>query len=224
MELSEIYFSQGAAVSLVLMGFVCLFGLQKSIGYSKALSILSVLGLFALLLEYTSIHTGFPYGYFLYSNKLGFKLLDTVPWTVFLGWTPLVIGCVGLSERVSSSFWMRIFLSTFFLVLIDLVFDPVAVALGFWSWIHPGAYFGVPAVNFLGWVFSGFFASFFTLQILKGRVLSPITIIPCLLLLCTSVVLAVIFHFWFPLCLGLSLLFLFVFLQSPFSKKITNRW
>ncbi len=215
------YFSQGAAWSLVAMGVVCLWGLQKTIGYLRALMLLTVLGLCALVFEYTSIHTGFPYGYFLYSNKLGFKLLETVPWTVFLGWTPLVIGSVALSQRVCDSRWLRILVATFFLVLIDFVFDPVAVALGFWSWNHPGAYFGVPLVNFFGWIFSGLLGSWFTVHTVRQTVLSRVAIIPCLLLLCTSIICALVFHFWIPFFLGSILLFLFVFLQTSFSKKIT---
>ena len=30
--------------------------------------------------------------------------------------------------------------------------DPVAAGpLGYWSWVHAGAYYGIPASNFLGW-------------------------------------------------------------------------
>ncbi|MBP7061989.1 carotenoid biosynthesis protein [Patescibacteria group bacterium] len=32
-----------------------------------------------------------PYGCFEYGNVLGSKILETVPWTVFVGWTPLII-------------------------------------------------------------------------------------------------------------------------------------
>ena len=40
-------------------------------------------------------------------------------------------------------------------VVCDLVLDPAAVSLGFWAWDEPGWYYGVPLVNFLGWVASG---------------------------------------------------------------------
>lgn len=36
-----------------------------------------------------------------------------------------------------------------------MVLDPAAVSLGFWSWSEPGMYYGVPLVNFVGWVLSG---------------------------------------------------------------------
>jgi uncharacterized membrane protein len=33
----------------------------------------------------------------------------------------------------------------------DLALDPIAVSLGLWTWESPGAYFGIPGLNFLGW-------------------------------------------------------------------------
>ncbi len=40
------------------------------------------------------------------------------------------------------------------LVGLDLLLDPAAVALGFWSYAAGGAYYGVPLTNVLGWVLS----------------------------------------------------------------------
>ena len=36
-------------------------------------------------------------------------------------------------------------------VACDLALDPVAVAVGLWTWESPGVYFGIPALNFAGW-------------------------------------------------------------------------
>jgi bisanhydrobacterioruberin hydratase len=40
-------------------------------------------------------------------------------------------------------------------VAIDLVLDPAAVNLGLWGWENPGFYYGVPLINFFGWLVSG---------------------------------------------------------------------
>lgn len=42
-----------------------------------------------------------------------------------------------------------------FLVLLDLILDPGAVALGFWAWDEAGPWYGVPWVNYAGWLQSG---------------------------------------------------------------------
>jgi putative membrane protein len=36
----------------------------------------------------------------------------------------------------------------------DVVLDPGAVALGFWTYLAGGAFYGVPLSNYLGWVLS----------------------------------------------------------------------
>jgi bisanhydrobacterioruberin hydratase len=43
------------------------------------------------------------------------------------------------------------------MVAIDLLIDPLAAnSLGYWRWIETGAYYGVPARNFLGWFLVSF--------------------------------------------------------------------
>jgi putative membrane protein len=42
-----------------------------------------------------------------------------------------------------------------FLVALDLILDPGAVALGFWAWDDPGPWYGVPWINYAGWLQSG---------------------------------------------------------------------
>jgi uncharacterized membrane protein len=49
----------------------------------------------------------------------------------------------------------RVFITAGMLVAIDLVLDPAAVSLGFWKYVHPGYWGGVPYTNFLGWMLSG---------------------------------------------------------------------
>ena len=46
------------------------------------------------------------------------------------------------------------------MVLLDLVLDPIAVDEKRWSWKKPGAYYGVPLLNFVGWLFTTFLILF----------------------------------------------------------------
>ena len=39
----------------------------------------------------------------------------------------------------------------FLLVVLDMVLDPIAVDEKRWSWELPGAYYGIPLLNFFGW-------------------------------------------------------------------------
>jgi putative membrane protein len=49
-----------------------------------------------------------------------------------------------------------------FAVSFDLWYDPVAVAMKWWTWTNPGPYYNVPTSNFIGWfVFAGLFCPAF---------------------------------------------------------------
>jgi putative membrane protein len=133
----------------------------------RALYFLILISLYATAIEATSVLTGFPYGFFEYSDVLGTKIADVVPWAVSFGWVPLVIGAGILISRATQNFWLRWFLGVVLLVSSDLVLDPGAVALEFWTWIPAGIYYTVPLVNYFGWLFSstiglGLFFYFFS--------------------------------------------------------------
>ena len=49
-----------------------------------------------------------------------------------------------------------LFLPSLLLVIIDLVFDPIAVDEKRWKWENPGSYYGVPILNFVGWFITAF--------------------------------------------------------------------
>lgn len=106
---------------------------------------LAVLAAYGFFFEAQSIFTGVPYGQFGYGTLLGPTLLG-VPLTLLFAYPPLVIGVM---HRFKS--WIV----PFMLVLVDLCFDPMAVSLGYWAWNTPGPYYGVPIVNFIGWLVSG---------------------------------------------------------------------
>jgi bisanhydrobacterioruberin hydratase len=122
-------------------------GLIAWIGWRRALIALSVLSIAAISFEALSITTGVPYGTFEYSSAIGYPLFGLVPWTVPFAWIPLVIA--------SSARWKGVISGALFLVLIDLLLDPLAVKLGFWTWDYPGRYYDIPFSNFVGWFITG---------------------------------------------------------------------
>jgi putative membrane protein len=105
--------------------------------------------------EYLGIHTCFPYGCFVYGDMLGAKLRDTVPWTIFVGWTPLIIGIYAIMRKYIQHSWLIVLIGAALLTLVDMVLDPGAVLLGFWMFDAGGWYYHVPWSNFFGWFLSG---------------------------------------------------------------------
>ena len=136
-----------SALAILLFSAPVVVGAIAWLGPRRGVALLAGLGVYALVFESVAIATGVPYGRFSYSEVLGPPLLGLAPPTVLLAWTPLILGSLAVTRRA----WQ----ATALLVVLDLVLDPAAVGLGFWSWTEPGAYYGVPVVNFLGWVVSG---------------------------------------------------------------------
>ncbi len=142
-------------ISLLFLAIPAYIGLAHSFGNVRTLYTWLVLGVLGITIETTSIATGIPYGSFSYNNPLGGLLFGYAPWALILAWPPLVIGAWVLAKKTTASRIATILVGTILLVCFDLVMDPGAVALGFWSFVHTGVYYAVPYTNFIGWVISG---------------------------------------------------------------------
>ena len=137
---------------------------------------LTVLVGYTYAVEYIGATTGWPYGEFSYDVSLGPMLLDTIPFALPLFFIPLVINSYLLSLLLfgERSLPVRIGIVSAAVVAVDLVLDPAAVALGFWSFAE-GGFYGVPPSNYSGWVMSAVVATVlielaFDRQALRARV------------------------------------------------------
>jgi hypothetical protein len=105
-------------------------------------------------------HTGFPFGHYFYTGHLGPKL-GQVPLLImpayfavgYVAWRLAHVLLGRFDERIAASDVVLIpVFAAFLMVMWDLCMDPVSSTVqGAWIWRDGGAYFGVPAVNFLGW-------------------------------------------------------------------------
>jgi putative membrane protein len=120
------------------------------------LGILFMVGLTGIIIEYVAIQTCFPYGCFVYTDYLWYKLWNTVPWTVLVAWTPLVLAIHEWLKQYKLKKYVLYTVGALLLVLLDLVVDPWAVSIQFriFEWSHP--YYDVPWTNFLGWIITGY--------------------------------------------------------------------
>ena len=123
----------------------------------KAVGALSALTLYAYLIEFVGIKTGFPYGEFAYEVPLGPMLFDSIPLGLPVFFLPLVLNsyllCLLLLGQRAQWALVRVPVVVAAVLAVDLVLDPAAVALGFWSY-GGGVYYGVPLSNYAGWVLS----------------------------------------------------------------------
>lgn len=130
------------------------------------------IGVFALLtiaisnaLENLSITTGFPFGWYHYSDALGPRIFH-VPVVIgfayfsvgYLAWTVSNTILDGADRGLRTLDWLMLpALSAFVMVGWDMSMDPLqSTVAGYWVWPHGGGYFGVPLSNFLGWYLTVF--------------------------------------------------------------------
>lgn len=144
-----------SALFVVLFALPTYFAVLRWLGAQVGLRLLIVLGLYALVVESVALITGWPYGEFIYSERIGARVFGLAPWTVPFAWTPLVCAAVMLARRWFDSKWAVILSGGALLVAIDMVLDPGAVAQGFWKFTASGAFYNVPMQNFAGWMLSG---------------------------------------------------------------------
>jgi putative membrane protein len=108
--------------------------------------------------ENFSILTGFPFGFYHYSPSLG---MLTVPLVIIFAYFAIGYLSWVLSHVLTGQYSKKLegkqifivpFIAAFLMVMWDLTVDPNSSTLqGMWVWTYPGAYFGVPISNFLGW-------------------------------------------------------------------------
>lgn len=125
----------------------------------RALGALGILTVYTYLIEAVGVRTGWPYGAFEYTIQLGPMLFGEVPLALPLFFVPLVANAylltlLLLGERADST-PLRFGSALVTVLAVDAILDPAAVAVGFWTFVPPGPYYGVPLSNYLGWALSG---------------------------------------------------------------------
>lgn len=108
-------------------------------------------------IEWSGVHTGWPFGGYHYSWILGPHLFG-VPITLGLAWIA-VIGSSALiagpgRPTLPGRLWKAVQIGTW-TVLIDFVLDPAAASRGFWHWSGEGGFYGIPWSNFGAWFVVG---------------------------------------------------------------------
>ena len=176
-------FLQVLAGSVVMRPYVFiflaayLFVAIVHIGWRKTLCFTIIGYLIAFLSEYSSIHNGFPYGWYFYIDTTrhqelwiaGVPFFDSLSY-VFLTYCSyatalLVVSPVKVwrwnfalleTRRIRRSFSVLL-LGSLFQVFLDIIIDPVALQGHRWflgqiyGYRETGVHFGVPLSNYIGW-------------------------------------------------------------------------
>lgn len=115
--------------------------------------------------EIIGVHTGIPFGRYHYTETLGWMIVD-VPVVMIAAWFVLLSYAWTLAGMFIAKVSHARFLAAVFMVIVDLVIDPVAIGpMRLWEWQEHGGYYGIPFQNFIGW----FIVSYLALLPVRGR-------------------------------------------------------
>jgi len=110
-----------------------------------------------LLLETAGVRTGWIFGPYHYTDKLGWQFFGLVPVLIPLAWFMMMYPTWLIARRwlgmlmAAPPHWLVAAVGGLIMTAWDVLMDPIMVYLGHWVWLRPGAYFGIPFHNFVGW-------------------------------------------------------------------------
>jgi uncharacterized membrane protein len=161
-------------LSLLAFTFALLHGGQR-MGWHKTLLLLGLTFGVSLLFESVGVATGWVYGPYHYTGKLGPLFLGLVPYLIPVAWFmmtyPSYVIAVRLAPRFKSKWAWQLWVAAAGAMVMtawDLAMDPLMSAGEHWIWEVEGAYFGIPLQNFWGWWLTVFIT--FMLFLIMGKV------------------------------------------------------
>lgn len=154
------------AVGFVIPQFTALFkqlvplNLFISLGvllyFHKPYKPIFFLGMIGVMLagwgiEWVGVETGKIFGQYHYKSTLGYKI-DNVPVMIGVNWFILLYCSFLLAGKIAKPLWLRSLLAAFFMVLMDILIEPVAIRYDYWEW----ATLHIPIQNYIAWFIVGF--------------------------------------------------------------------
>lgn len=136
--------AQFATVMAILVQF---WGAQRTL---RAVAIVLPL---TWLIEFVGSTTGLPFGVYHYTDALQ-PQLGHVPLLIPMAWLMMLPPAWAVATAVSgeANRGRFVIVSALAFTAWDLFLDPQMVGWGYWIWSNPGLYFGIPLINFAGWI------------------------------------------------------------------------
>jgi uncharacterized membrane protein len=122
--------------------------------------------------------TGVPFGAYRYTSLLGTLIADRVPFPIPISWFYMLYGslviCARLfpagDDRRTTLRWALV--GGAVLTAWDVAMDPAMVRTAHWIWDTPGAWYGMPLTNWLGWFMTGTLIAWVMLRIASPTILT----------------------------------------------------
>ena len=96
--------------------------------------------------EVAGVASGQVFGQYAYGDGLGAKIW-AVPPVIGVNWLTLSYCCGSVCNRLAVPVWGKVMAASLLMVGLDVLIEPVAVDLDFWTWFGQS----VPMQNYVGW-------------------------------------------------------------------------
>ena len=133
----------------LIISFFLLFVNQIQITQREILSVFTIF-LIGMICEILGVNFGYIFGDYVYLDNLGTKVLG-VPILIGINWVILTFITGSISSYIFKNLKISILFGAIFMILLDLIIEPVAPLLGFWIFDLPS----VPLQNYVGWFLIG---------------------------------------------------------------------
>jgi uncharacterized membrane protein len=160
-------------LTLIAFTFALLHGSQN-LGWKHTLLLLGLTFAVSMLFECVGVATGWVYGAYHYTDKLGYKFLGLVPLLIPVAWFMMTYPSLVISRIITPALknilaWRLLAAAVGAVAMTawDLAMDPMMVSGGHWIWDQAGAYFGIPLHNYWGWWLTSFITFFLFLSITR---------------------------------------------------------
>jgi lycopene beta-cyclase len=215
----------GLNTTVLLQTAVVLSVLWPRWGTAKTVRAAIIVAVLSWGMEALGSSTGFPFGSYHYTDRLQPHLFH-VPLLIPLAWLMMLAPAWAIAYSLvgRTGGWAFVLLSGLAITAWDLFLDPQMVAWNLWVWEHPGGYFGIPWVNYLGWIFTG---SLITLVVRPGDLpVLPLILVYATTWLLESIGLAFFFNLPGPAVVGFFGMGIFVIVAIWRLRKglVTRDW
>ena len=147
-----------AAVTFALLIQFCavITIVQNGLGWRATWMTFGIVAVTTWFMEFMGSSTGFPFGEYDYTNLLQ-PQIGHVPLLIPLAWFMMLPSAWSVAGLIAGreNKLAYIGVSAIAITAWDLFLDPQMVDWGFWVWENPVGYFGIPWVNYGGWLLTG---------------------------------------------------------------------
>lgn len=128
--------------------------------------------------EMVGVNTALIFGHYTYGDALGPKVLGT-PLLIGINWLIPAYCCYEMLQKIFYTRWIQITWAALFMVGLDVLIEPVAIRLGWWTWYTDASHTTVlagqhaPFQNYVAWFVIGWLA-IFLIDRLRQRKENPV--------------------------------------------------